>query len=184
MRLSQKLTKRISFIFGAFLMSLMGFSSLETNAQYAFGFEVGAMTPLNQEGANTLMGFGAQFRVDITEKFRGGAMYSRYSRRDGSGTDFVRTSLVPVMGFFEYRFFDGSFSPFLFSDFGFYVRREIADNIVNEADLFFGGAPGLGFIYSLWDGMVISLSGRYHIIDIEGPTFNYIGFSVGLRSKF
>jgi hypothetical protein len=156
------------------------------HAQYAFGFEAGVLHPSGAEQAETptLTGFGLAFRADITEKLKGGAMYSRYTRREGSGTDFVRFMTTPVMGFFEYRFLKSDFTPYASVDFGFYLRRDIADNIATETSLTYGFAPSGGFLYKLSDGFVLSATARYHWQYDDVKFDNLLGVVIGFRTAF
>ncbi len=161
-------------------------ASGKLHAQYAFGFEAGVLAPAGAEQAETpnLTGFGLGIRVDITEKFKGGAMYSRYTRREGSGTEFVRYLTTPVMGFLEYRFFDGEFTPYASFDFGFYLQRDVSDNISTGTGLTYGFAPSGGFLYKLSDGFVISATARYHFRYDDIEFDNLLGITLGFRTAF
>lgn len=153
-------------------------------AQYAFHLELGVLNDPQDFTSEPPVGFALSLRYDITEHFRAGATYGRFSRREGSGSDFRRRSMNPVTGFFEYRFLDGDFSPFAVVDFGFYISRVVSDNIVSEAGLDFGASPGGGFLYKLSDGVVLSLTGRYHYLYRDSDFLNLLGVTLGVRTSF
>lgn len=155
-------------------------------AQYSFGFEAGVLAPAGAEQAETpnLTGFGIGIRVDITEKFKGGALYSRYTRREGSGSDFIRYLTTPVMGFLEYRFLDSELTPYASFDFGFYLQRDISDNIATETGLTYGFSPSGGLLYKLSDGFVISATARYHFRYNDVDFDNLLGVTVGFQTAF
>ncbi len=164
-------------LFVAFLFFAFGGWSQN---QFGFGIDGGTIAP-NAAFADSLrIGYSLSFRAEVLEGLWTGATYSRYNRND----DGARSSLNPITGFAEYRFFDSRITPAGRVDGGFYIRRTVADNEVSDADLDFGFAGGAGILYKASDGLVVSAFAMQHYIYRNSALIPFLAFSIGVRTAF
>ena len=138
------------------------------------------MAPNSSFSDSLRIGYSLSFRAEVLERLWTGATYSRYSRTD----DEARSSLNPITGFAEYRFFDGKLTPAVRVDGGFYIRRTVADNEVSDADLDFGFAGGAGVLYKVSDGLVIGAMAMQHYLYRNDALVPFLALSIGVRTAF
>ncbi|MGF1564819.1 MAG: hypothetical protein ACFCUH_05575 [Flavobacteriales bacterium] len=167
-----------SILFGCFLF--LAFGGWSQN-QFAFGVDGGTVAPNGSSFSDSLrIGYSLSFRAEVLKRLWTGATYSRYSRTD----DGARSSLNPITGFAEYRFFDKRITPTARVDAGFYIRRTVADNEVSDANLDFGFAAGAGVLYKVSDGLVVSALAMQHYLYRNDALLPMLAFSIGVRTAF
>lgn len=168
--------ERAVLFFFFFVIAFGGWSQ----TRLGFGIDAGSFASNSQLNDSLRLGYTLSFRAEVLERLWTGASYSRYSRTD----DGSRTSLNPITGFAEYRFFDSKLTPAARIDAGFYIRRTVTDNEVSDADLDFGFAAGGGLLYKVSDGLVIGAIAMQHYLYRNERLQPFLGFSLGVRTAF
>ena len=164
------------------VFALVGFMTMNVQAQMAVGATVGLQVPMGDFAEGTNMGFGitviGKYMVKDNLALGVSVGYSQF----GTDVDDVNFSIRPITGLVEYHFGTEGIRPYVGADVGVYTAKaNIKSQGVNvsASESYLGFAPTGGVIFGKSESLSFMANVKYNVMLTDETSTGWIGINFG-----
>jgi outer membrane protein W len=165
------------------VLTLVGFMTMNVQAQMAVGGTVGLQVPVGDFAEGINMGFGitviGKYMVKDNLALGASVGYSQF----GTDIEDVNLSIRPITGLVEYHFGTEGVRPYIGADVGVYtVKANVKSQGVNvsASESYLGFAPTGGLIFGKSESLSFVVNAKYHFVMSEGASTSWLGANFGV----
>lgn len=185
---------KFAFVLALLVTTASAFS--QEKGQTKLGASVMVGLPMGDFGdfSNTGIGFGAEFRYFVSDKFAIGLQSGliSFAVKDEfvslltgeTGVDVsMSTQMMPVLATFDLFLATEGFKPYLGAGAGLYMltlKASVAGVDVSESSSEVGVAPHFGFLFGLSESVDLNVCANYNMIFTEGSSTSFLTVNGGI----